>query len=326
MNSRCGVCGGTRWQPFARKGQYIYQRCNACGLLALDPIPSLQVIEAHYRSKFECGNYQTLLAFTDQYRRIYKDYVSWMQRHVELGSTRTLDVGCFTGELIAALLGAGADAYGTELQTAAVSIASSRLPGRVYAVDITEPGGPFVEKSLDVVTMMAVIEHVREPVALLKRIHSLLKDDGWLFLETPNASSWTCTLTQRFWPPFAPVEHLYLFSRPAIARALADAGFELIEVRPHIKWLPVAYVDEMLKHYGPQLRTPLRPLRLLSAVLRGAPLPFFVGEMLVAARARGMMNGVSGHTLRRSALVRSPDHDTKTTRATAQRVIVGGNV
>jgi len=274
-------------RTFARKGQYIYQRCRTCGLLALNPIPSLQVIEAHYRSKFESGNYHARLAFIDQYRRIHQEYVAWIQRHVDVRSMRTLDVGCFTGELVEALVSAGADAYGVELQTAAVSIADSRLPGRVYAVDITAPAGPFVEQSLDVVTMMAVIEHVTEPVVLLKRVRALLKDDGWLFLETPNASSWTCTLARRFWPPLAPVEHLYLFSSHAMVRALADAGFELIEVRPHIKWLPAAYVDEMLQHFSPQLRAPLRPLlRLLSAVDRGAALPFFVGEMLVVARAR----------------------------------------
>ena len=149
----------------------------------LDPFPTLEAIEQHYASRFEEGNYQTLLALSEQYRKVYQDYVSWVTRHLALPGKRSLDIGCFTGELVAALLEAGADAYGLELQRSAVAVAQQRLSGRVFELNIDDNAEPFPEGSLDIVTMMAVIEHVQKPAALLKRVRSLLKDDGWLFLE-----------------------------------------------------------------------------------------------------------------------------------------------
>jgi 2-polyprenyl-3-methyl-5-hydroxy-6-metoxy-1,4-benzoquinol methylase len=268
-------------------GAYAYYRCRRCGLLALDPLPTLATIEQHYASKFNDGNYQTLLSFAEQYRRVYLDYVKWIGRHVDLAGKRSLDVGAFTGELVSALLEAGADAYGVELQTAAVSIAQQRVPDRVFRINIDEASAPFPDGSLDVVTMMAVIEHVQEPTALLKRVRRLLNDNGWLFLETPNASSWPARSARRFWPLLAPVEHLYLFSEAAIRRALALAGFELVEVRPHVKWLSPTYVYEMLRNYGPEWRSVAGPLFsvLPRRVRQGSLFPFFAGEMLVVARA-----------------------------------------
>ena len=194
----------------------------------------------------------------------------------------------FHGQLVAALLEAGADAYGLELQRSAVAVAQQRLSGRVFELNIDDNAEPFPEGSLDIVTMMAVIEHVQKPAALLKRVRSLLKDDGWLFLETPNASSWPALTTRRYWPLLSPIEHIHLFSRAAIRHVLDQAGFEVVEVRPHIKWLSAAYVYEMLKFYGPEWRTIVGPVfRVLpSAVRNGSLFPFFAGEMLVAARAR----------------------------------------
>jgi 2-polyprenyl-3-methyl-5-hydroxy-6-metoxy-1,4-benzoquinol methylase len=269
-------------------GSYNYERCRTCGLLTLDPFPTLEIIENHYSEKFDAGNYQTLLSFSDRYRQIYIDYVKWIGRHVRLPGKRTLDIGCFTGELVAALMTEGADARGVELQERAVGIAEKRLPGRVFAVNIDEADGPFADASLDVITLMAVIEHVQDPVKLVRRIRTLLKEGGWLFLETPNASSWPAQLTRRFWPLLAPVEHLHLFSERAIRHALEDEGFDVVELRPHVKWLPAAYVYDMLQYYGPEWRAVAGPLfRVLPESVRQRTLfPFFAGEMLVAARAR----------------------------------------
>jgi SAM-dependent methyltransferase len=288
MNAVCPACANTSFRLFARMANHAYLRCRTCGLLALDPFPTLEAIERHYALRFETGNYQTLLAFSEQYRKIYDDYVKWIARHTTLPGKRSLDVGCFTGGLVAAFVKGGADAYGVELQSDAVAVAERDLPGRIFGLNIDDASGPFAEGSLDIVTMMAVIEHVREPGRLLKRIRTLMKDEGWLFLETPNASSWPATITRRYWPLLSPIEHIYLFSESAMRQVLHQAGFELVEVRPHIKWLSPAYVHDMLRFYGPEWRSVAGAVfRMLpSAVRTGSLFPFFAGEMLVAARAR----------------------------------------
>ncbi len=43
---------------------------------------------------------------------------------------------------------------------------------------------------VDVVTCCDVIEHLLEPLHAMKQAHAILKRSGWIFLSTPNLSSW----------------------------------------------------------------------------------------------------------------------------------------
>jgi len=68
----------------------------------------------------------------------------------------------------------------------------------------------------DFLTMGEVLEHVEEPVRLLKRLHNLLNDDGTVFLTVPtNAPA---------------IDHIYLFrNEEDIRRVIHESGFDIIE-------------------------------------------------------------------------------------------------
>lgn len=283
----CPGCGNASIAPLARKGAYTFLQCGRCKLMFIDPLPSEEEIGRHYAAKFAAGNYSTIRAFADEYRPIYRDYVTWMGGMLPLDGARTLDIGCFTGDLVALLAEeARADAYGVELQQDAAAIAEARLPGRIFRHNIDHPSPALADGSFDAVTMMGLIEHVQEPWHMLRRVRTLLKDGGWVFLQTPNASSWPARLARAAWPPLAPVEHLHLFSEAAVTDALERAGFRMHRIRAHVKRLPVAYVYEMLQHFGPEWRRLLGPpYRALPRRLQRSRAPFYAGEMLVAAQA-----------------------------------------
>jgi 2-polyprenyl-3-methyl-5-hydroxy-6-metoxy-1,4-benzoquinol methylase len=247
--------------------------------MSSNPIPSDTQIQAHYKSKFSAGNYETARRYTAQYRRVHSQIADFVAAGP---GDRLLDVGCFTGGLIGLLSERGVDCYGLELQPEAVEIANGVLPNRVYQADVhgsSFPPGPY-----DVVTMMGLIEHVQDPLAFLQRAYALLRPDGRLCLQTPDASSVVARVTGSMWPPLAAVEHIHLFSREAMRRALASCGFADIRIKAHVKTLPVGFVYEMLAHFGGRaIQAVFKPVR---AVLRDTPLPFYVGEMLIEARRR----------------------------------------
>lgn len=68
----------------------------------------------------------------------------------------------------------------------------------------------------DFITMGEVLEHVENPVALLKKVSSLLTENGYLWITTPaNAPA---------------IDHIYLFRNISdIHQVIADAGFEIAE-------------------------------------------------------------------------------------------------
>jgi hypothetical protein len=89
----------------------------------------------------------------------------------------------------------------------------------------------------------------------------------------------------RHWFPFVPVEHIYLFSRCSLQRALTDIGFVSLWFQRHWKVLPFEYVYRQFGSFGPEIGVALKPLyTLMPARLRRLSLPFYGGEMLVGGR------------------------------------------
>ncbi len=50
----------------------------------------------------------------------------------------------------------------------------------------------YDDNFFDIVVISAVVEHLIEPISVLKKIHSKLKPNGVLVLDTPNIAKWTC--------------------------------------------------------------------------------------------------------------------------------------
>ena len=273
----CPVCGADAVAGY-QKGAWWYRTCPTCGTLVSDPLPGDHQIEAHYREKFERGNYELVRRYAPQYQRVHQQLASWVD--VRPGE-RVLDVGCFTGDLLQILASRGANVHGLELQPEAVAIATERIGPRVYQADVhgeTFPPGPY-----DVITMMGLIEHVLDPRSFVRRAHQLLSPGGRLYLQTPNARSWVARLMVGRWPPLAPIEHVYLLSAASMRMLLEREGFADVRTRAHVKKLPGGYVYEQFANFGgsgwQRLAKPLRAVGRVS-------LPFYGGEMFVSAHKR----------------------------------------
>ena len=257
-----------------------------CGTVSTYPIPDAATIKAHYAKAFKDTNYKNARVYADQYLTIFSQLATVLKDRLRetddsLQGKRVLDIGCFTGEFLALLKKEGADVYGLELQPEAVRIANEKLPGRIFQADVSTHR--FPQTKYDIVTLLGVVEHVPDPRRLLRRSAALLKRGGLVMVQTPNSSSLLAKALDRFWPPYAPVEHIHLFSKRGLDVALADAGFERIWFQSHWKRLPVGYVYDQFQVFGPEFRTLLKPFDTLLRSSR-LVLPLYVGEMIMVAR------------------------------------------
>jgi len=247
-------------------------------------------MEKHYVKKFQKGNYQLLHSFKNQYNTIYEGMIVVMEKQLQkegktLKGLNILDIGCFTGEFLLLLQKKGADVYGLELQKDAVRIANKNLPGKVKKADVMHD--PFPKKRFDVIALLGVVEHVTDPILLLKQSHTLLKKNGLLMIQTPNNSSYMARIFGKYWPPFEPVEHIHVFGEKSIKKALRKTGFTIESFQPHWKKLPVQYVYNMLENFGPEIHRLIRPFSLLiRKIPKNVSLPFYVGEMLLVAKKK----------------------------------------
>ena len=151
---------------------------------------------------------------------------------------RVLDVGCSTGYLARILRGNGNMVSGVEIDPDAAEQARPSLGklviGDIESMDFTEH---FEEASFDVVVFADVLEHVRDPAAVLRRVSGLLAPGGSLVLSIPNVAHGSVRLALlegRFeYRPLGLLDdtHLRFFTRSSLDAMLASAGFRATEVR-----------------------------------------------------------------------------------------------
>jgi SAM-dependent methyltransferase len=133
---------------------------------------------------------------------------------------RILDLGCRYGALTRFYL-PGNEVVGLDVDRGALAIAAGRGIETCWA-DV-EQQLPFDEDEFDVVVAGELLEHIREPAALLREAARVLRPGGMLVGSVPNGFRLKNRL--RFLIGTAPEDnptHLHLFSPQALLALLAD--------------------------------------------------------------------------------------------------------
>jgi SAM-dependent methyltransferase len=97
---------------------------------------------------------------------------------------RALDVGCGQGIMVRWLEFLGFEGHGVEISSWAVEYARRELGlQRVYQGTVQQQG--FPEAHFSLVTLVHVLEHLDDPVPVLREIFRVLEPGGYLYVEPP---------------------------------------------------------------------------------------------------------------------------------------------
>ncbi|MCI0372687.1 MAG: class I SAM-dependent methyltransferase [candidate division NC10 bacterium] len=146
---------------------------------------------------------------------------------------RLLDIGCAKGEFLS-VARRHFDVQGVEVSPTALEWARATLGPRVFGGDLLE--AKFPEASFDVITLFSTVEHLAEPVAVLRECRRLLRDGGVLVLKTPNFSSLNRRLLRGGWSGYKLPGHRFFFTPGGITHLFARAG---------LKPLPAFWFDRL---------------------------------------------------------------------------------
>ena len=146
-----------------------------------------------------------------------------------------LDVGCSGGVLARELVARGAVVDGIEADPVAAAEAANVcrtvLVGDAETLDISLERGAY-----DVILMADVIEHLKDPVALLARLRPLLRDSGLLLISTPNVANWSMRLRLLGgrWDysdrGLLDRTHLRFFTRKSLVSTIRQAGYRIADL------------------------------------------------------------------------------------------------
>jgi SAM-dependent methyltransferase len=136
-----------------------------------------------------------------------------------------LDIGCGNGRFLSLARSAGWIACGTDPDPKARE--TSALQGLTVLADVDDwlmRGACF-----DFVTLNHVIEHVHDPLTVLKKAAALLRPGGRIYIQTPNIEAQGAELYGADWRGLEPPRHLVLFNEMSMSKALGEAGFVEVE-------------------------------------------------------------------------------------------------
>lgn len=231
----CYVCDGVAREPVAAIHGFEYVRCTACSHVYTTHRYDDDAIERFYRR----NEYYARITYANrescEYRReaVARPKVAFAEEHIGPPPGRWLDVGSGIGDIASVLDGNGWDVTGLELSATSVTFARD-----VFGITLLpETLDGFVRRGgiqpgqADVVSFFAILEHVTDPMAMLRRSFELLRPGGHLVVQVPNARSLS-TFVQQVFPEhvfrhMSPVSHIMVFTEPSLTTALRLAGFEI---------------------------------------------------------------------------------------------------
>jgi 2-polyprenyl-3-methyl-5-hydroxy-6-metoxy-1,4-benzoquinol methylase len=197
------------------------------------------------------------------------------------GTRTLLDVGAANGLLVDEAARAGLQAVGVEPSEALSAEA------REHGIEILTgvlPHADLADRRFDAVTLVDVIEHVPDPVELLRLAHAHVAPDGCVFVVTPDIASLAArALGRRWW--HLRLAHVVYFTKATLTRALEVAGFV-----PETWWRPgwvfeVGYLTERVGEYVPPIGTLASRHEDSPLMHRSVPLNLY-DSLAVIARPR----------------------------------------
>jgi len=228
--AHCPACG-TAADATADHLGYCLATCGGCALWFW-----AQRSAADYEAVYETPEYQEvqtadLEATTDPSHFVrHPTYAAFFRQVRAANGARLLDLGCGVGRFLRAAHSLGWDVRGIDTSARAIEI-GARTAGFPMTTETLEQlrdaGATF-----DVVTAFEVLEHLEQPVEMLRSVISVLQPGGRFFCTVPNRLSPTVRTTRR--QDWLPPVHLQFFTVEAMRRMLERVG--LADIRTGYVW------------------------------------------------------------------------------------------
>lgn len=228
----CPVCGNDKCKPVMSIPDLQYYSDSAETPKRFDLI-NVQCTECntlYLRNAFSDKGFECLFAEAGQ---SYGDgggradeQVGWMrERGLLADGYAIMDIGCYEGRFLRALPGSG-PRIGIDYDQGAIDRATNLSPKGNFSYIQGKFETFAYDKKVDVFTMFHVLEHLTDPLTVLKKLRSLAHENTRLVVEIPIVDH---LLTTNDIHGFFSPQHLTHFTSTTLAMALERTGWILEE-------------------------------------------------------------------------------------------------
>lgn len=211
------------------------------GFLQVHPLPSAELLESYYREKY----YQspTVATYAAQYsaeelnlQKIACEVADSVCRPQISSELSLYDIGCGEGHFLNGMSELGWQVSGTDYSDYGIKSQNPHLLSKTsFGPALEEIDQKIKDGSkYSLINLGNVLEHVLDPIFLLKEIRKLMPENGLLRIVVPNDNSelqnllFEEGLSNREW--FYPPDHLSYFNFKTLHNTLVSTGFETIKM------------------------------------------------------------------------------------------------
>jgi len=207
--------------------QFDFVTCQNCGTGYLSPTPSSEQLQELYGAH----NFGS-----DWYKQRGRGKAFAKLVLSKKAPGKFLDVGCGLGFFLEGIRKHSKwDVYGVEIAATAADFARDRLGLAVHQGELEDVRYP--EGFFDYIQLHNVLEHVRDPMTLLKECRRILKSDGILDIRVPNGRVDSLDLLKFYQhqgePPFSKSGHLFFFPKRTLLWMFDEAGLKVERSRTY---------------------------------------------------------------------------------------------
>lgn len=235
----CDFCGADDPSPLFSTpdfwlgvgGEFTMQRCGRCDHIYQNPRPAAGEIGRLYPDEY--APFASGLTAPNKRQRWMSRYfinkqVRLARRFIRPGQA-VLEIGCASGDFLAALREEGVSVTGIEPGQAAARTARKRHGLKIINKRFEETD--LTAGSFDGVVMWNVWEHLAHPRAALERLTGSVRPGGVLIINIPNPAALEARLFGKFWAGWDLPRHFNIYNAQNVRSLLAEYGWRTVEMR-----------------------------------------------------------------------------------------------
>lgn len=235
--------------------KWKFSECQNCKSLILNPRPKEKYIKRSYQNyytNYEVNNNflkKILLRFQNSYFssvlkinikpslypfNFITNYLQFLFmpkyelkiiKEIKKRNLKIIDYGCGDGKYVEMLNQIGHDAYGIDFNEKILKKKYSNSNGKILIGGI-ETLINF--SSVDIIICSHTIEHVYNPIDLIKKFYGKLNDGGRLLLSCPNSESHVLNNLKEKWRGLEAPMHISIPTKKVIEQHLKKIGFKKV--------------------------------------------------------------------------------------------------
>lgn len=229
---KCGICGsGNSGLLYKKRGietGFLYNivRCRECGFVYVSPrLTSNSLLKLYDKDYYHKENFIKQATFDEREKGIETEKISLIEsvqcrKKFQKGQT-LLDVGCGLGGLLYDAKRVGYKVTGIEWSDDAYNYLRNRgldvYLGEFENIDL---GG----KKFDVITAIAVLEHMRNPMPFFEKVSDCLNKGGIFYYVTASRDSLFARISGRNWGFLEPDMHINYFTQDSVISCFKKVG------------------------------------------------------------------------------------------------------